>query len=113
VVASRVSFNFLSILGVPPLLGRDFRESDDLPGSGKVVLISEGLWKGRFGSSAGVIGQQITVDGVPREIIGVLPSQVQIPRRTQIYLPLSELRADKNILNRGIHDGFSVLARLK
>ena len=55
VVAARVTFNFLSILGVPPLLGQDFRESDDLPGSTKVVLISEGLWKRRFGRSAGVI----------------------------------------------------------
>jgi len=113
VVAARVTFNFLSILGVPPLLGRDFRESDDLPGSRKVVLISEALWKARFGNSAGVIGQQITVDGVPREVIGVVPSQVQIPRRTQVYVPLGELRADKNILNRGNHQGFSVLARLK
>src|SRR5438105_1473972 len=113
IVAARVTFNFLSILGIPPLLGRDFRESDDLPGSRKVVLISEGLWKTRFGSSAGVIGQQTTLDGVSREIIGVLPSQVQIPRRTQVYIPLGELRADKNILNRGNHQGFSVLARLK
>src|SRR6267143_1887604 len=113
VVAVRVTFNFLSILGVPPLLGRDFTESDDLPGGRKAVLISEGLWKGRFGSSAGVIGQQITDDGVPREVIGVLPSQVQIPRRAQIYVPLSELRADKDILNRGNHQSFSVLARLK
>src|SRR5207248_7880675 len=100
-------------LGVHPHLGRDFRESDDLPGSRKVVLISEGLWKERFGSSTGVIGQQITVDGVLREVIGVLPSQVQIPRRTQVYVPLGELRADKNILNRGNHQSFSVLARLK
>ena len=113
VIAARVTFNFLSILGVPPLLGRDFRESDDLPGSRKVVLISEGLWKRRFGGSAGMIGQQITVDGVPREVIGVLPSQVQIPRKTQVYVPVSELRADKNLLNRGNHQGFSVLARLK
>ena len=113
VIAARVTFNFLSILGLPPLLGRDFRESDDLPGSRKVVLISEGLWKRRFGGSAGMIGQQITVDGVPREVIGVLPSQVQIPRKTQVYVPVSELRADKNLLNRGNHQGFSVLARLK
>ena len=60
-----------------------------------------------------MIGQQITVDGVPREVIGVLPSQVQIPRKTQVYVPVSELRADKNLLNRGNHQGFSVLARLK
>src|SRR5207244_11985412 len=83
------------------------------PGSCKVFLSWQALWKARFGGSAGVIGQQITLDGVSREIIGVLRSQIQIPRRVQIYVPLSELRADKNILNRGNHQGFSVLARLK
>lgn len=111
--AARISFNFLSVLGVPPLLGRDFRESDDLPGCKKVALISEGLWKRRFGSSASAVGQSVAVDGVPREIVGVLRSNVQLPRQAQIYIPLDELRADKNTLNRDNHPGFSTLGRLK
>src|SRR5438874_10323564 len=47
---ARVTYNFLSVLGMPPELGRDFRESDDVPHCKKVVLISDGLWKRRFGS---------------------------------------------------------------
>src|SRR5256714_4805643 len=64
--SARVTYNFLSVLGVPPELGRDFRESDDVPHCKKVVLISDGLWKRRFGSSRDVIGQSITLDGVQR-----------------------------------------------
>jgi putative ABC transport system permease protein len=113
VVSARVSYNFLSVLGVPPELGRDFVESDDVPHCKKVALISDGLWKRRFGGSHGVIGQSIILDGVQREIIGVLPSNVQLPRKAQAYIPLEDFRADKDYLNRGNHPGFSALGRLK
>ena len=109
----RVTYNFLSILGVPPELGRDFRESDDVPHSKKVALISDGLWERRFGGSHNVIGQSITLDGVPREIIGVVPSNVQLARKAQVYIPLEDLRADKVYLDRRNHPGFSALGRLK
>jgi putative ABC transport system permease protein len=109
----RVTYNFLSVLGIPPELGRDFRESDDVPHCKKVALISDGLWKRRFGGSPNVIGQSITLDGVPREIIGVVPSNVQVARKAQVYVPLEDLRADKDYLDRRNHPGFSALGRLK
>jgi putative ABC transport system permease protein len=111
--SARVTHNFLSVLGVPPELGRDFREADDVPHCKKVALISDGLWKRRFGSSRGVIGQSIILDGVEREIIGVLRPNVKLPRAAQIYIPLEDLRADKDYLDRGKHPGFSVIGRLK
>ena len=110
---ARVSYNFLSVLGVPPELGRDFRESDDVPHCKKVALISDGLWKRRFGGSHNVTGQSITLDGVQREIIGVVPSNVQLARKAQVYIPLEDLRADKDYLDRRNHPGFSALGRLK
>jgi putative ABC transport system permease protein len=111
--SARVSYNFLSVLGVAPALGRDFLESDDVPHCKKVALISDGLWKRRFGGSRGVIGQSLVLDGVQREIIGVLPPNVQLPRKAQVYITLEDLRADKNYLDRGNHPGFSALGRLK
>jgi len=111
--SARVSYNFLSVLGVPPELGRDFRESDDVPHCKKVALISDGLWKRRFGGSRGVLGQSIMLDGVQREIIGVLPANVQLPRKVQVFITLEDLRADKDYLDRGSHPGFSALGRLK
>ena len=113
VSSARVSYNFLSVLGVPPELGRDFRESDDVPHCKKVALISDGLWKRRFGGSRGVIGQSIMLDSVQREIIGVLPANVQLPRKVQVFITLEDLRADKDYLDRGNHPGFSALGRLK
>jgi putative ABC transport system permease protein len=110
---ARVTYNFLSVLGVPPELGRDFRESDDVPHCKKVVLISDGLWKRRFGGSRDVIGQSVTLDGVQREIIGVVPSSVQLSRKVQVYISLEDLRADKDYLDRRNHPGFSALGRLK
>jgi len=111
--SARVTYNFLSVLGVSPELGRDFRESDDVPHCKKVALISDGLWKRRFGGSHGVIGQSMMLDGVQREIIGVLPSNIQLARKAQVYIPLEDLRADKDYLDRSNHPGFSALGRLK
>jgi putative ABC transport system permease protein len=112
-IGARVTFNYLAILGLKPLIGRDFAEADDTPGSAPVVLIGENVWRTRFGGSTKVLGQQVVVDGVQREIIGVVPEKVKFPRLTQIWVPLAELRADENILERGNHPGFSALGRLK
>ena len=109
----RVTYNFLSILGVPPEIGRDFRESDDVPHCKKVALISDALWKRRFGGSRDVIGRYVTVDSVQREIIGVLRPNIKVPRASQVYIPLEDLRADKDYLNRDNHPGFSAIGRLK
>ncbi|MGA7313852.1 MAG: ABC transporter permease [Silvibacterium sp.] len=63
----------LPILGVAPTLGRLFTRKDDSPGSPQTVLLSYGYWQKKFGGDRSVIGRSITVDGKPREIIGVLP----------------------------------------
>jgi len=108
-----VTANYLSILRVPPLIGRDFVESDDVPGAAKVALISERVWRTRFGASPAIIGQRLNVDGVPSEIIGVAPERVRFPRSCDIFLPVADLRADHDFLARGNHEAFSVIGRLK
>jgi putative ABC transport system permease protein len=113
VQAAQVTANLLTVLGVPPILGRDFHDSDDVPGCRKVALISEGFWKRRYGKSSAVLGQLVVIDGIEREIIGVLSPNVRIPRLAEVFLPLDDLRAEKNVLERGNHPGFSALGRLK
>ena len=108
-----MTWNMMRIVGLKPLLGRDFTEAEDVSGGPKVALISEGLWKRHFGKSPKVLGQQLVVDAVPREIIGVLPNEMRVMRSAQVYLPLGDLRADKGVLHRDNHPGFSVLGRLK
>ncbi len=110
---ARITYNYLTVLGLKPLIGRDLTEADDQAGSAPVILISENVWRTRFGRSPKVLGQQVVVDGVQREIVGVLPEQVKFPRLAQIFVPLADLRKAENNLQRGNHPGFSSLGRLK
>ena len=113
IAAARITANYFSVLGVPPELGRDLLETDDLPGAAKVVLISERLWHSRFGGLPLALGQQLKIDSVPREIIGVVPARVGLPRNADVFIPLADLRADHDFLSRGNHESFSCVGRLK
>jgi putative ABC transport system permease protein len=70
----RVSAGYLRVLGVQPALGRDFDASEDRLKGPKVAIISNGLWQRRFGGDGTIVGQQITLDGNPYTVIGVMPS---------------------------------------
>ena len=111
--AGRITANYLSILQVPPLIGRDFVEGDDVPGAAKVALISERVWRKQFGALPIAIGQRLNIDGVPREVVGVVSERVRFPRNCDVFLPLADLRADHDFLSRGNHEAFSCLGRLK
>ncbi len=67
------TFRLLPMLGVHPVLGRDFIEKDNENGSPDVVMLGYGYWQRRFGGDPKAIGRRIMADGVAREIIGVLP----------------------------------------
>ena len=113
IAGGRVMFNFLTVLGVAPQVGRDFTETDDVPKGPKVALISDKLWRTRFGAAREVLGKQLLIDSVPYEIIGVLPSIVRLPRLGEIIVPLGDVRAQPGVLLRDNHPGFSALGRLK
>jgi predicted permease len=68
-----VTEGVLPILGVKPALGRLFTQHDDTTGTPETVMLSHAYWQKKFGGARSVIGQSLTVDGKPREIIGVLP----------------------------------------
>jgi predicted permease len=68
-----LTFRMLPMLGVQPVLGREFTEKDNQEKSPEVVMLSYGYWQRRFGGDPKVIGRGIMVDGASREIIGVLP----------------------------------------
>ena len=110
---ARVSWNFLSVMQLKPILGRDIKEQEDVPGAPPVAMLSERLWKSHFGSSRDVIGKQIMLDGLAREIVGVAPAALQFPRLVDVVVPLGELRKEPGVLNRSNHPGFSTIGRLK
>jgi len=74
-----VEGNFLQVLAVRVVLGRDFTASDDLPGAPRVALIRHSLWVRRFGSDPSVINRVLNLDGRPTRIVGVLPADFQLP----------------------------------
>src|SRR5690349_19191795 len=70
----RVSASYFQVLGVSPALGRDFQANDDRLGGANVTIISDGLWRRRFGSDTAIVGRQITLDDNSYIVIGVMPS---------------------------------------
>jgi predicted permease len=83
-----VSHEFLDVLGIPPLVGRGFIEDDDRPGGrNDVVVITEELWRSRFGADPSIVGRAITLDEVPRTVIGVLPAGAWLFREELFFVP--------------------------
>lgn len=115
-VASRVhlaqtSWNFFSLLGTQPVLGRGFEPGDDvdgvgwgLPGRNAVAVISYGLWQQVFAADPKALGATIRVDGHPLTVIGIAPQRFDFPHRTVIWKPAA--------FSPG-NNGWSTVARLK
>ena len=82
-----VSHGMFRLIGVKPVLGRDFLPEDDRPGSA-VVLLSNGVWKNRYGGEPGILGRVIRVNTVPSTIVGVMPEGFQFPNNAEIWQPL-------------------------
>ncbi len=72
-----VTAGFFELLGVQPLLGREFRREDELPGNGSIVILSHKLWERRFNSDASIIGKSILLSGRPYTVVGIMPAGVQ------------------------------------
>jgi predicted permease len=85
----------LPLLGVSPVLGRLFTRQDDSPKTAQTVILTYPYWQQRFGGASSVIGSSITVDGVPREIIGILPQHFHFlnQKDPSLILPLKWDRA--------------------
>ncbi len=92
------SSELLDVLGASPLLGRGFREGDDVSGAEGVALLGFGLWQ-ELGGSPAIIGTQVTLDGRPRTVIGVMPRGFWFPDPSvRIWTP-EPLRADSRLWN--------------
>lgn len=85
-----VSAAYFRVLGVAPATGRDFDSVEDRPGGARVVIISDGLWRRRFGADRGIVGRAITLDGAPFTIIGVAPRSFEdvLAPSSQVWSPL-------------------------
>jgi predicted permease len=82
---------FLPLLGISPVLGRNFLPEEDRPNGPRVALISYGLWQDHFNREANILNRQIDVDGSPARVIGVLPKGFELPtlQAPDVMLPLA------------------------
>ncbi|HEX6536225.1 MAG TPA: ABC transporter permease [Gemmatimonadaceae bacterium] len=86
--AARITPSVLSVLRAAPIRGRAFAADDDVPGAAPVVLIGERLWRTTYGADPGIVGRRIRVDGVAREVVGIMPAAFAFPdASTELWLP--------------------------
>ncbi|HKX27316.1 MAG TPA: ABC transporter permease, partial [Blastocatellia bacterium] len=103
-----ITADFLSVLGVAPVLGRNFLLEEDRPGGQvRVALLSHGLWQRRFGGDASVVGKTLTINDNPFTVVGVLPESFNWGRG-ELFVPLAPDPAS----SRGDHR-LTVIGRLK
>ncbi len=106
-----VTANLFPLLGVTPLVGRNFSAEEDKPGGNKVAIISYGLWQRRYGGEQSVIGRGILLDGQKYEVVGVMPRNFQIMQSyTGLWVPAA--LSDKQLADHDNHF-LTIVARLK
>ena len=106
----RVTDGTLQALGVRPAVGRWFSGHDDSPGSPDSIMLTDWSWKRRYGGDRSVIGQSLTLDGLPRTVIGVMPAGFQfLNHRPDVILPF---RFNRNALLLGAFN-YQAVGRLK
>jgi predicted permease len=107
-----VSASLLPVLGVNPLLGRNFLPQEDQQGAGGVVMLTYGLWKQRFGGDSNILGRTLTLNAKNYTVIGVLPSDFRFHGQAKLYVPLGQWDSVE-LRDREDHPGLRVVGRLK
>lgn len=114
---SCISFQrgMLPLLGVSPLLGRNFLPDEDRPHGPPVVMISYGLWKGHYSGDPQILSRMIDINGSQDRVVGVLPKDFQFPtlQPADVVFPMALDRAAQERVNGGFGDPMRVFARLK
>jgi putative ABC transport system permease protein len=92
VVGVQTSGDLFDVLGARAALGRTLARTDEQPGGARVAVISHGMWQRRYGGDPSILGRSITLDGRPREVVGVLPEDFRflfVNEPAEFYVPLN------------------------
>ncbi len=108
---SRISHTWLDILGVSPVIGRNFTAEEDAPGAAPVLILSYAAWQNHYSGDPEVIGKSATINGQLGTVIGIMPKDFRFPARDDVWVPLNT-QLNFADLNRGDWS-ISVMGRLK
>src|SRR6184192_763827 len=104
--------DYLTTLGVKPVLGRSLTVGEDQPGGPAVALIGYGLWQKHFGGDTRVIGEKLNLEGRSYTVIGVMPPGFDLPEAAEIWLPLQTKIDSLPLMDRAV-PGYEVVAKLR
>jgi predicted permease len=107
--AAYATHTLLPLLGVRPLYGRWYDESEDQKGDPSVIVLGHDVWKRAFGGDPSIVGRQIHLDAIPVTVIGIMPPGFDFLDRQEVWIPLN---FDWSTNRRGSHI-FNVIARLQ
>jgi len=105
------SANLFEIIGQRPMIGRDFSAQNDTPAGDPVVILSNGLWKNRYGGDPSVVGRTVKINSRACTIIGVMPPDMKFPFNNDLWVPLSLLPPEVWNAKRSVRS-FQVIGRL-
>jgi putative ABC transport system permease protein len=115
----QVSREVPGLLGLHPILGREFVAADELPGGPQVVVLGEHVWRSRFGADPAIVGRAVTLTDVSYQVIGVFPSTASAILPSPFYMARGKpadfwqpLQRDPNTAPRGAHQ-LDTIARLR
>ena len=110
---ARVTSEFFETMGVVPLVGRAFSPANGLPGGERAVIVAHGLWTRRFGAAASIVGRHIVLDGVPHEVIGVMPESFKHPADAELWMPLAPVGQFEALFGARGSFWLTIIGRLK
>ncbi|HJZ69183.1 MAG TPA: ABC transporter permease, partial [Blastocatellia bacterium] len=111
IFARGVSANFFPLLGIQPIVGRSFYSDEDKPGANKVVILSYGLWRVRYGGESGILDRDIQLDGEKYKVVGVMPAGFQfLQGEIGAWVPIA--LTQQQLVDRDSHY-LTIVGRLK
>jgi putative ABC transport system permease protein len=109
----RVTGSFFHVLGISPAIGRGLSDEDDRPNGAPRVVVSDAYWRTQLGADPAVLGRTLKLDDVAYTIVGVMPRDFQFVRAYDVFTSMGPVSGSPNLLDRGNHNGFYALGRLR
>ena len=110
---ARVTHEFFETMGVAPGHGRGFAPENGQPGGERVVVLSHGLWTGRFGADPTIVGRQIVLNGLSHEVVGVMPAAFAHPADAEFWMPLAPVGGLRELFTARGSYWLTIVGRLK